>query len=115
MTRTIVATGLGVALAAAMGLGLAAQATTPARLGLTDRDAREDVLRSVQNTNLVIGSAATRAFVALPQAARAAVVDAAYAWTRTYVDSDAFKADYVTRARNGSRHRPPSTAPSTKP
>jgi hypothetical protein len=96
------ALGAGIVLAA--GLSVAAQ-SAPSRLGLGETDARENFLDSVESGSPSIGTAG-RAFVALPPAARVAVVDAGFAWMKAYVASGAFKTDYL-KSRESRKPTPP--------
>jgi hypothetical protein len=104
--KTTIAGVAGAMAMAAMPLVLAAQ-SAPARLGLTEPQAQEALLRSLEDGGVSVGSSATKAFVALPPAARAALVDAGFAWTKAYVNSAAFKTAYL-RSRDEQKPTPPS-------
>ena len=83
---------------------LSAQAV-PGQLGLSEPDAQQSLLGSVIYGYPQWG-AAGGAFVALPAAARVAVVEAGFAWARVYVASPAFRAAYES-ARQQARPQPP--------
>jgi hypothetical protein len=88
-----------------MGLGVLAQ-SVPARIAMTDQEAQEDVRRTIEMDSLSYSVAAKRAFMALSPAARAAMVDAGFAWTKAYVESPAFKQAYL-RTRDEQKPAPP--------
>jgi hypothetical protein len=104
--KTTIAGVAGAVAMAAMPLAMAAQ-SAPARLGLTEPQAHELFSRSLEDGGLSMGSSAAKAFVALPPAARAALVDAGFAWTKAYVSSAAFKTAYL-RSRDEQKPTPPS-------
>jgi hypothetical protein len=81
-------------LVVAMGLGVLAQ-SVPARLGMSDQEAQENVRRTIEIDSLSYTVVAKRAFMALSPAARAAMVDAGFGWTKAYVESPAFKQAYL--------------------
>lgn len=71
---------------------LAAQAV-PSQLGVSEPDAQESFLQSVVSGYPEWGMAGA-AFVALPAAARVAVVQGGFAWARAYVKSTGFRTGY---------------------
>lgn len=105
ISRTLTAVAIGAAMAGGLGMRLFAQ-SAPARLGLEEREAQQDVLSSIENGWPSFGNAG-RAFTALPVAARVAVVHAGFAWIKTYVGSPAFK-DAAAKARENRKPSPPS-------
>jgi hypothetical protein len=92
----------GLAIATATGLG--AQ-TLPSQLRMTEADARESFLGSIVAGYPQWGAAGA-AFVALPAAARVAVVQGGFAWARAYVKSPLFRAAYDD-ARQAAKPAPP--------
>jgi hypothetical protein len=89
------------------GAALLAQAV-PSPLGMNPTAAQSNLLDSLTQGNLVTGGAA-RAFIALPTAARVAVVHDGLAWARAYVDSAAFKSAYDKRRENQKPEAPSFT------
>ena len=94
-----------VALALATAANLAAQAV-PRQLGVTEQEAQESFLGSVTSGYPQWGAAGA-AFVALPAAARVAVVQAGFAWAKVSVKSPAFRTGYETR-RQEAKPEPPT-------
>jgi len=92
-------------LAIATAANLAAQAV-PSELRLSEPDARESFLGSVIGGYPQWGVAAA-AFVALPAAARVAVVQGGFAWAKSYVKSPGFRTGYET-ARQRAKPEPPN-------
>ena len=80
-----------------------------ARLGLTEAAARTFVLDEIKAPTLIrtsrIALAGADAFLKLPASARAAAATGLFAWTKTYVNSPAFKTAYDGFRRD----RTPST------
>jgi hypothetical protein len=105
-TMTIKTTMTAVVGTTIMTVVLAAQ-SAPARLGLTERQAQDALLQSLEDGGLYVGSSAAKAFVALPPSARAALIDAGFAWTKAYVNSAAFKTAYL-HSRDERKPAPPS-------
>jgi len=93
------------ALAIVTAANLAAQAV-PSQLGVSERDAQESFLGSVIAGYPRWGVAAA-AFVALPAAARVAVVQGGFAWAKFYVKSPGFRTGYEN-ARQGAKPEPPN-------
>lgn len=108
MTTTMKMTAACALLAVAVPLTIIAQ-SAPARLGLSDAQAQDALLRSLEDGGLSVSSSTTRAFVALPPAARATLVDAAFTWTKTYATSAAFKTAYL-HARDEEKPEAPAFA-----
>src|SRR5262249_37871668 len=78
-----------------VGAALLAQAL-PGQLGLSSSDAQSYFLDSIAQGGVSYGTAG-KAFVALPTAARVAVVRDGLGWARAYADSAAFKGAYAKR------------------
>ncbi len=85
---------------AACGARILAQAP-PGQLGVNEQEAREDLLASLSSGSPVLGRAA-KAFTALPASARAAVVQASFAWMKLTVNSAPFKNSYA-QTREGMK------------
>lgn len=100
MTLGLPRRGWGVGLAIVTAANLAAQ-TVPSQLGVSEGDAQQSLLGSVVS-GYPQWSVAGKAFVALPAAARVAVVQGGFVWARAYVKSPAFRTAYVN-ARNGAK------------
>lgn len=71
----------------------------PSQLGLSEQNARQDLLSSLNSGSPVLGIA-SKAFTALPAAARAAVVNASFAWMKVTVNSAPFKTAYAQEREN---------------
>jgi hypothetical protein len=93
------------ALALVTAANLAAQAV-PSQLGVSERDAQESFLGSAIAGYPQWGVAA-KAFVALPAAARVAVVQGGFAWAKSYVKSPGFRTSYE-HARQEAKPEPPN-------
>lgn len=104
--KTTMTAIVGTTVMAVMPLVLAAQ-SAPSRLGLTERQAQDALLHSLEDGGLYVGSSAAKAFVALPPSARAALIDAGFAWTKAYMNSSAFKTAYL-HSRDEQKPTPPS-------
>jgi hypothetical protein len=87
-----------------LNAGVLAQGV-PSQLGLGDQEAGKNLLYSINSGSPNLGLAA-KAFIALPVAARPAVVNATYLWIKTSVNSAAFKAAYA-QARDQMKPTPP--------
>ena len=83
---------------------LAAQAV-PSQLGVSEGVAQGSFLESVVSGYPDWGAAGA-AFVALPMAARVAVVQGGFAWARAYVKSTGFRTGYES-ARQRMKPQPP--------
>src|SRR3989304_673820 len=105
MTRGLGSGGWAGALAIVTAAHLAAQAV-PSQLGVSEPDAQESFLGSVTSGYPQWGVAAT-AFVALPAAARVAVVQGGFAWAKAYVKSPGFRTRYEN-ARQSAKPEPPN-------
>jgi len=83
---------------AAAGSAALAQSVL-AQLGLTEATARKYVLENMEDAGpgTAMATAARSAYGKLPPAARGPATTAFYAWTRTYVNSAAFKTAYAQR------------------
>lgn len=74
-------------------------------LGVSEADARENVMQSVLTTSAVFG-AAGKAFIALPAAARVKALESAAPWLKSYVNSESYRAAYA-RERDERKPSPP--------
>lgn len=107
MTRTpprwagVLGAALGVA---AWVVAAAAAQQALAQLGLTDVAARTFVLNEIMGPALDrssdIAVAGTRAFMKLPSSARGAAATGVMAWTKSYVNSQAFRTAYAQHRRD---------------
>jgi len=76
----------------------------PNKLGVTESEARGAMMSALEGSNGP--SAGTKAFLALPPTARAAIVTDVVAWAKIYVNSAAFKTAW-TNTRNQSKPQAP--------
>ena len=67
----------------------------PSQLRTSEDQARQSLVDTLPGNGVPFGLAAGKAFVALPAAARAAVVGASVLWMKTYVNSAAFRTAYA--------------------
>jgi len=89
-----------------MACAVAALWAQAAPLGVSDNEAREHFLDSIESGFPSFNTAAGKAFIALPPAARVTAVDASFAWMKAYAASPAFKSSY-DKAREGRKPTPP--------
>lgn len=75
-------------------------------LGVSEADARGNVMQSVMTTSAVFG-AASKAFIALPAAARVKALESAAPWLKSYVNSESYRAAYA-RERDERKPSPPA-------
>jgi hypothetical protein len=74
-------------------------------LGVSEADARGNVMQSVMSSSAILG-AAGKAFVALPAAARVKALDGALPWLKAYVNSEGYRTAYA-REREERKPSPP--------
>lgn len=77
-------------------------------LGVSEADARGNVVQSVMSASAILG-AAGKAFVALPAAARVKALDSALPWLKSYVNSEGYRTAYA-RERDERKPSPPEFA-----
>jgi hypothetical protein len=107
-------TSRGVLVAGLVGvvsIGLAAQ-TVLSRVGLSENDARNTFMQSM--IGIASPGAATRPFLALAPAARAAVVTDAVSWAKVYANSAPFKKAWADERTQNKPEAPQSDTDAQK-
>ena len=80
-----------------------------AQLGVTEANARQQVLDNIESGGSASVQGARSAYAPVAPAARGQVTTALYAWTRAYVNSPAFKTAYATMRTGRKPELPPMT------
>ncbi len=88
-----------------VGMALALAADILSDLGLNESDARDGLLKALENGNVPI-YLASKAFKAAGPTARAVLVSGALTWAKSYTQSPAFAAAYAN-LRESSKPSPP--------